>query len=505
MKRVVLIGAGPAGLTAAWELLTSKIPVEVTILESTEDIGGISRTVVYHGNRMDIGGHRFFSKSDRVMEWWRRLLPLQGTPGADPDKVDDVMLVRNRLSRILYLRKFFNYPVSLSVDTLSNLGFFRVMRIGFSYMKVRLLGARREKSLEDFFINRFGVELYKTFFKDYTEKVWGVKCSDIKPEWGAQRIKGLSITGAIIHAVKKIFGRKAALGEKGVETSLIEQFLYPKFGPGHLWETVAKQIQGKGGRILMQHKVVRFERNADRVTAVVCTTPQGEVSIPCDECISSMPLQDLVRAMPDAPKEVQRVSEGLCYRDFITVGLLLNKLAIKNKTDIPTPGDIVPDNWIYVQERDVRIGRLQIFNNWSPYLVADPSKVWMGLEYFCQEGDDLWTMSDKDFAHFASAELEKIGVAYVADVIDSVVIRVPKTYPAYFGTYEEFPILRAWLDSFANLWCVGRNGQHRYNNQDHSMLSAIAAAESIIAGRVEKAPLWEINTEAEYHESKKTA
>lgn len=516
MKNVVIAGAGPAGLTAAVELLR-RGDVQVLILEASGEIGGISRTVEYKGNRMDIGGHRFFSKSDRVMKWWQDVLPLQGSAsrddkllgrksrlvsqGPDPEMTDRVMLVRSRLSRILFLRKFFAYPVSLSLTTLSNLGPVRVAKILASYLRIRIFGERPEASLEDFFINRFGVELYRTFFKDYTEKVWGVPCSEIEPAWGAQRIKGLSITGAVLHALRSCFPKRKSLDQKGTETSLIEEFLYPKYGPGHLWETVAQEIVRDGGAILHGHRAVRLEIENGNVAAVVAETPDGEKRFPCDAFLSSMPIQDLVRTLPEVPSEVRRVSEGLVYRDFITVGLLLSRLSISNRTRTPTVGDIVPDNWIYIQEPDVRLGRLQIFNNWSPYLVKDPDTVWIGLEYFCQEGDEMWTKSDEAFKAFAIGELEKIGVAKGKDVLDGTVIRVPKTYPAYFGTYGEFPLVRRYLDSIPNLYCIGRNGQHRYNNQDHSMLTAMAAVDCILSG-APKNLLWEINAEAEYHEER---
>ncbi len=508
--------AGPAGLTAAKELLRQGIrPV---ILEATREIGGISRTVVYKGNRMDIGGHRFFSKSDRVMDWWRSVLPLQGKPsrddkelgrpsrlaegGPDPETQDAVFLVRSRLSRILFLRKFFPYPLRLSIATLRKLGLGRVVRIGLSYLKVRLGGKRREDSLEDFFINRFGAELYGTFFRDYTQKVWGVPCSSIKPEWGAQRIKGLSITGTLLHAFKSLFPRKGTLEQKSTETSLIEEFLYTKFGPGHLWETVAQEIVKDGGVIRHEHVVVGLEMEGARVCAVIARTCEGVERIPCDAFFSTMPIQDLVRALPCVPEEVRRISEGLVYRDFITVGLLLSQLSIRNQTQIPTVNDIVPDNWIYIQEPDVKLGRIQIFNNWSPYLLQDPEKVWIGLEYFCQEGDELWSRDDEDLMAFAVQELATIGVARSQDVLDGTVIRVPKTYPAYFGTYEDFPQVRAHLDAIENLYCIGRNGQHRYNNQDHSMLSAMAAVECLVQGIADKSSIWDVNTEESYHESK---
>jgi protoporphyrinogen oxidase len=467
---------------------------------------------------MDIGGHRFFSKSDRVMNWWQRQLPAQGAPsiddqelgrpstlqtgGPDPSATDTVMLVRQRLSRILFERKFYDYPISPSLSTFANLGVARVARMGASYLAARARPARKEDSLEDFMINRFGYELYATFFRDYTQKVWGVPCGEIKPEWGAQRIKGLSVASTLWHAAKKLLPADRSLSQKSTETSLIERFLYPKFGPGQLWEHVAKQVQDLGGEVRMHHSVTRFERDDTRITAVHCQTPEGDARVACDYVLSSMPIIDLVAGLPEVPATVRRVASGLRYRDFITVGLQLSALKIRNATTIPTAHGLIPDNWIYVQDRDVQLGRIQVFNNWSPYLVADRSKVWLGLEYFCNEGDALWSMSDSDMLAFAARELQSIGVADPRAVEDGTVVRVPKTYPAYFGTYDELPVVRAHLDAIANLWCIGRNGQHRYNNMDHSMLTAMESVSGICDGIRARDHVWAVNTEKDYHEER---
>ena len=533
-KIAVIAGAGPAGLTAALELLRTT-DVKPVIFEAEDVIGGISRTARYNGNRMDIGGHRFFSKSDTVMDWWQGILPLQGSAskddiaigrsvplvvgGPDPEKTDYVMLCRSRLSRILFLRKLFDYPVSLNGDTIRNLGLWRMFKIGMSYLKVQLLPARKEKSLEDFMINRFGVELYRTFFRDYTEKVWGVPCSRISPDWGGQRIKGLSITKTVIHAVKQIFAGKKKVGTEGAdirqkdtETSLIGQFLYPKFGPGQLWETVAEKVQEMGGEIHMNAKVVGVNRDESgkRVTSVVVDHGNFTESVHCDYLLSTMPVKELVAAMDGGinpvPADVKRVAEGLVYRDFITVGLLLDKLLIKNPAKKGTPESklkFVADNWIYVQESDVKLGRIQIFNNWSPYLVADPEKVWIGLEYFATEGDEMWRMPDKDFIKFAIAELDKIDVARPDAVRDSVVFHIKKAYPAYFGTYGEFNKIRAFVDPVENMFLMGRNGMHKYNNMDHSMLAAMEVVKCIRENSTDKTALWNVNSEEEYHEGKK--
>jgi len=563
MKKAVVIGAGPAGLTAALEFLR-KTDVQPIVLEASQEIGGISRTIQYKGNRMDIGGHRFFSKSDRVMQWWMDLMPVEVDEGAAkisyqgqhrtvavpvaveeepplrgmgplkvgekddevsaeelaehsptvtvvgaaaPESDDLVMLVRPRKSRIYYLRKFFDYPIKLNGTTVSNLGPVRMVKIGASYLMSRVRPIQDEKSLENFLINRFGRELYLTFFKSYTEKVWGTPCDTISAEWGAQRIKGLSLTTALKHFVSKMFSQRGKgdagkdVAQKGTDTSLIERFLYPKFGPGQLWEHVAEKIVAMGGEIAMGWNVVAVKVDGTRVVAVEAANAAGETRrFEGDYFLSTMPMKDLVRALDvEIPQNVREVSEGLQYRDFITVGVLANKLDVteSDKTRIR-------DTWIYIQEPDVLLGRLQIFNNWSPYMVADPTKIWIGLEYFCYETDALWTMPDEELKRFAAGELEKIGILKIAEVLDAHVVRVPKTYPAYFGTYDRFEELRTWIDGFENLFLVGRNGMHKYNNQDHSMLTAMAVVDGIATGYVDKDAVWGINSEQEYHEEKKS-
>ena len=554
-KRAVVIGAGPAGLTAAVEMLrrTEIVPV---VLEASAEIGGISRTIRYKGNRMDIGGHRFFSKSDRVMQWWMDLMPPEVAGGeiayqgktravvvpaaleqepvlrgmgplieTDTEEVDSedqvlavghtstvvaaapagadlVMLIRPRKSRIYYLRRFFDYPIKLTGNTLRNLGAARTVRVGVSYVASRLKKIEPEKSLEDFLINRFGRELYLTFFKSYTEKVWGTPCDRISAEWGAQRIKGLSLTTAVKHFVRSRFGgkRKTDLAQKGVDTSLIERFMYPKFGPGQLWEHVAETVGRMGGEICMERRVDRICVEGKRVVAVeTLGVDGGRERFAGDWYLSTMPMKDLVRALDcEVPTAVREVAEGLEYRDFITVGILAERLSVTEKG-----GGLLKDTWIYIQEPDVLLGRLQIFNNWSPHMVADPEKVWLGLEYFCYETDALWAMGDEELKRFAARELETIGILKVAEVLDGHVVRVPKTYPAYFGTYERFEELREFTDSFENLFLVGRNGMHKYNNQDHSMLTAMTVVDGLVSGGVDKAALWSINTEQEYHEETK--
>jgi len=514
-RRAIIVGAGPAGLTAAFELL-ERTDIRPIILEATQDIGGISKTVNYRGNRIDIGGHRFFSKSSRVMAWWNKILPVDSlaeqAKGRDrlwsstytPDM--KAMLIRERVSRIYFLRKFFDYPVTLSLKTILNLGLVRMMRIGLSYIGSMIFRIHPERSLEDFFINRFGRQLYSTFFKDYTEKVWGVPCSQIKPDWGAQRIKGLSITKALLHAaLKRLPGRKRdTIAQATTETTLIERFLYPKLGPGQLWEEVAHRVRQKGGQILAGFKVVGMRREGQKVRELLALDADGRTrTFSGDFFFSTMPIQELIAGMePSPPDDIRRIAAGLQYRDFMTVGLLVKRLLIRNETKIPTEGGLVPDNWIYVQEREVKVGRLQIFNNWSPFLVAKKEHVWIGLEYFCSVGDSLWSMSDTALQQFAISELASIAILDPSDVLDSTVLRMEKTYPAYFGTYEDFDCVRDYCSGMENLFLVGRNGMHRYNNADHSMLTAMTAVDNIIAGVLSKENIWAVNTEQEYHEEK---
>jgi protoporphyrinogen oxidase len=529
-RKALIIGAGPAGLTAAFELV-KRTSIQPVVLEKSDSMGGISRTVRYKDNRMDIGGHRFFSKSDRVMNWWMQVMPVEASANGngnhnisyqgknrdvvapveapDPQHDDRVMLIRNRKSRIYFLRQFFDYPIQLSAQTIKGLGLLRTAKIGASYAKTMVRQQKPEKTLEQFLINRFGKELYLTFFKSYTEKVWGVPCNQISAEWGAQRIKGLSITKAIGHFLKQRFAKKPASGnspdisQKGTETSLIEKFMYPKLGPGQLWEYVAEDVKAKGGVVKTGWNVEKLYTDGFHITAaeaVNAATGERE-TIKADYFFSTMPIKELMRCLQaPVPANVLQVSDGLIYRDFITVGVLLKKLKIKE--DSPHGSKLLADNWIYIQEPDVVVGRMQIFNNWSPYLVGNPENVWIGLEYFCYETDEIWKKPDAEMIEFAKDEMEKIGIIERADVLDACVIRVPKTYPAYFGAYERFDEIKDYVSQFDNLFLVGRNGMHKYNNQDHSMLTAMTAVDNIIEGRVDMSNIWALNTEMEYHESK---
>lgn len=519
MKTVIIIGAGPAGLTAAKEILKHKEEYKVIILEESYEIGGISRTINYKGNRMDIGGHRFFSKDERVMKWWTEVLPLQGQPsfddkmlgretklaegGPDPENEDKVMLVRKRVSRIYYKRKFFDYPVTLKAETLVNMGFITTVKAGISYL-YSVCKKRKEESLENFYINRFGKVLYSMFFEGYTEKLWGRHPREISADWGAQRVKGLSILAVIKDMFAKVLPNRNK--KKDCETSLIPEFIYPKYGPGELWEQVAKDILESGGIIRKGAKVTEVHKdNSNKIDYVSIATEDGTEKVCGDIFLSSMPLKDLVAGMNDVPKDMLDIAEGLPYRDFVTVGLLVDKLNLVNTTKIKTFNGLVPDCWIYVQDTGVKLGRIQIFNNWSPYMVNDPEKeVWIGLEYFCNEGDYFWNMSDEECKKQAIQELKKMGVLSEKSIIkDAHREKVKKAYPAYFDTYEQIDKLISYLNQFDNLYCIGRNGQHRYNNMDHSMVTSFEAVHNIVNGIQSKDNIWNVNTEKEYHESAK--
>ncbi len=515
MKKVIIIGAGPAGITAGYELMKQSNEYEVTILEETSYIGGISRTEVYNGHRMDIGGHRFFSKSQEVNDWWEQIMPLQGAPaydddklnrdvplskgGPNPEKADRVMLNRSRISHIYYNRKFFEYPVKMNKDTIKNMGFGTTMQAGFSYLG-SMIAKKPENSLENFYINQFGKKLYSMFFEGYTEKLWGRHPREIDPSWGAQRTKGLSITEIVKDATRKAFHKEV----KDVNTSLISAFKYPKLGPGQLWECAAADFEAMGGSIHYNCRVIRINTNGNQVESVTCAVDGITIEEKADIVISSMPIKDLIIGMSNVPANVTEVARKLPYRDFVTVGLLVPKLRISNTTYMRTLGNVIPDTWIYVQDTGVKMGRIQIFNNWSPYLLENPEKtVWVGLEYFCNEGDRYWNMTDEEWIQFATKELVQMGIlSESTKVLDSHKVAVKKAYPAYFDSYSRFDEVRTYLDGFENLYCVGRNGQHRYNNMDHSMITAFETVKNILSGEKDKSNIWNVNTEQEYHEEK---
>lgn len=515
MKKALIIGAGPAGLTAAYELLTKSKDIEVIVFEESDCFGGISKTVNYKGNRMDMGGHRFFSKIPEVNAWWDHMLPMQGHPtyddiilhrpmpltkgGPDPEKEDRVMLTRHRVSRILFDAKFYDYPISLKPETFKNFGLLTTLKVGFSYLG-SMFHKLPETNLENFYINRFGRKLYSMFFEYYTENLWGRHPSEIDASWGAQRVKGLSIVAILKDVFGKIFKKK----NRKVETSLIEEFKYPKLGPGQLWDVTAAEVEKLGGTIIKNAKVTKIHKNAEnKLTGVTYVKDGREVQVDGDYVISSMPVKDLVGGMNDVPADAARIAAGLPYRDYMTLGVLVPKINLVNKTHIKTVNNIVPDCWVYVQDRNVKLGRFQIYNNWSPYMIKDlEHTVWIGLEYFVNEGDEYWNMTEEEFAKIGVSEMVKLGLIDSPDVVlDVHMEKVKKAYPAYFDTYDEMDKLVDYLSSIENLYCVGRNGQHRYNNIDHSMVTSFEAVKNILTGSKDKKNIWSVNTEQEYHET----
>ena len=515
MKKALIIGAGPAGLTAAYELLTKSKDIEVVVFEESDCFGGISKTVNYKGNRMDMGGHRFFSKIPEVNAWWDHMLPMQGHPtyddiilhrpmpvaegGPDPEKEDRVMLTRHRVSRILFDTKFYDYPISLKPETFKNFGLLTTIKVGFSYLG-SMFHKLPEDNLENFYINCFGRKLYSMFFEYYTENLWGRHPSEIDASWGAQRTKGLSIMGIL----KDFFGKLFKVKNRKVNTSLIEEFKYPKLGPGQLWDVTAAEVEKLGGTIIKNAKVTRVHKNANNVLTSLTYEKDGqELTMEGDYFISSMLVRDLVGGMNDVPADAARIAAGLPYRDYMTLGVLVPKINLVNKTNIRTVNNIVPDCWVYVQDRNVKLGRFQIYNNWSPYMIKDlEHTVWIGLEYFVNEGDEYWNMTEEEFAKIGVSEMIKLGLIDSPDVVlDVHMEKVKKAYPAYFDTYDEIDRLVDYLSSIENLYCVGRNGQHRYNNIDHSMVTSFEAVKNILTGSKDKKNIWSVNTEQEYHET----
>ena len=469
-RHVVILGAGPGGLTAAWELVHHGIPVEV--LEADEqNVGGIARTASYKGFRFDIGGHRFFTKSNDVRELWHQILP-----------PEDWLRVR-RLSRIYYRGKFFDYPLK-PLNALSNLGLIETSMCIASYARARAFPRHDERSFEDWVINRFGTRLYRIFFKTYTEKVWGVPSTQISADWAAQRIKGLSLTTSVKNA---LFPQKRS-GRSGVIKTLIDQFEYPKFGPGMMWERAAQHVQSRGASLHMGTRVEAIVHRDGRVVEVRAARGDEKTAFSGTDFISSIPIRDLVNMLdPTPPLEILQAADALSYRDFLTVVLVVNR------------DDLFPDNWIYVHEPSVKLGRIQNFKNWSPHMVPDPSKTSLGLEYFCYQGDELWEMPDRDLIELGTRELAKLGLCRSTEIEDGTVVRMPKAYPVYDEHYQQhIATIREYLQAHSsNLQLVGRNGMHKYNNQDHSMMTALLAARNVLG---EDWDPWKVNTDAEYHE-----
>ncbi len=520
MKKAVIIGAGPAGLTAAYELLTHTDIIPV-VIEADNQVGGLSKTIDYKGNKIDIGGHRFFSKSDRVLDWWLQFLPLEENADnqlqigyhnrskifkntkTNAEGSDKVMLLRPRKSRIYYNRKFFDYPLRLSGQTVRNLGAWKMFLIGISYLKAKIFPEANEVNLAQFYRNRFGNELYKTFFRDYTEKVWGVSCEKIPSSWGKQRVKDLNISKVLTHAFKTLFTRNETIQQKETSTSLIEQFLYPKYGPGQLWETVAEEIIKRGGTIHLNSSVEKIYADNDSgliKSITAANQNSGEkFSIDADYFFSSMPVKQLLQNLEgiEIPKQTREIAGSLEYRDFLIVGILASKLEV---TENDAGEELIRDNWIYIQDSHIKAGRIQVFNNWSPFMVKNAGDTWLGVEYFCNESDAFWKMDDESIIQIAISEMQSIGILHSQQVKDAMVARVKKAYPSYYGSYNRFSEVQAFTDKIENLFLIGRNGMHRYNNSDHSMLTAMTAVDNIITGRKDKTNIWEVNTEEDYHE-----
>ncbi len=464
---VAILGGGPAGLTAAYQLVRDG--ARVTVFEASDMVGGISQTARYEGFRFDIGGHRFFTKIAPVQDMWDEVL-------------GDEFLTVPRLSRIHYDGKFFDYPLK-PMNALSGLGPWRALQILFSYLKAHLRPYPEEDNFEQWVTNRFGKELYETFFKTYTEKVWGIPCTEIRAEWAAQRIKGLSLARAIMSA--------ASLNKRSDNIkTLINEFRYPRLGPGQMWELTRDAIERMGGRILMRHEVVGVEVADHRATAVVADGPDGTVRVEADHVISSVDLRCLVRSLrPSPPAPVREAGEGLRYRDFLVVALILDQK------------DLFPDNWIYIHSPEVKVGRIQNFGNWSPHLLGDPEKSCLGLEYFCFAGDGLWTTPDEELIRLATKELGELGLADPALVVDGTVVRMPKAYPIYDGEYRgHLDVIRGHIDPIRNLHPCGRNGMHKYNNQDHSMLTSMMTVWNMLGAEHD---IWSVNTDFEYHEEQR--
>jgi protoporphyrinogen oxidase len=466
-RKVVIIGAGPAGLTAAYEL--SKHSVPAVVLERDSTVGGLSRTVNHKEYLFDIGGHRFFTKWDEVNQIWREVLGEQ-------------FLERPRLSRIFYRKKFFYYPLRAK-NALFGLGVVDSARVVFSYLKSRLFYYENEQNLEQWVSNRFGKRLYEIFFKTYTEKVWGVRCTEIGAEWAAQRIQSLSLATALRNALYK--------PQKTKVKTLISSFHYPRRGPGQMWESMAELLRKRDYPILLERPVTRILHDGSGVTAFEATAPNGLETHAGTDFISSMPIRELVRALdPPAPKLVQQAAVLLRYRDFLIVSLVVNRK------------EVIPDNWIYIHDPSVRVGRIQNFKNWSPNMVPDPNKTSLGMEYFVFENDDVWASPDDKLIDLAKCEIAKLGLVKPEEIEDGVVVRMPKAYPMYnSGWAKQVATIRQYLEEcLPNLQLVGRNGMHKYNNQDHSMMTALCAAKNIMGAKYD---LWAINSEPDYYEEKR--
>lgn len=500
-KTILIIGTGIAALSAAY-VLSKDSNYNIVMIECENTVGGLAKTYETNGMKYDIGPHRYFSKDERIFSFWGEILGYQGKPAKDdiilerdilnprgehdPETEDKVMLKRRRFSRIYYKNKFYDYPVKINLNTILNMGIFQTIKCGFSYLKSCVIKLP-ENNLEKFMINRFGRVLYETFFEFYTQKVWGRHPNTISKEWGSQRIKGLSL----IKAVLSKFSLKK-------ETSLIEEYYYPKFGSGQICNELANAIKANGGQIYLNSRVVGLKVNNNHIESLQIKNSEGEYSLSGDYIISSMPVKDLINSMDNCPERIREIASDLPYRDYQLISFKVKDFNLKNQTDWKTIGNICPDSWIYIQDREVRVGRIYIPKNFSPYLSNDVNDTLISMEYFCSEGDELWNMTDEEIFNFGADELIKLkALKDKNDIISTDRIKIEKAYPAYFDSYKYFDEVKEYINSIDNICCIGRNGQHRYNNLDQSTLCGIEAANVIINNK-DKKNLWNVTTESGY-------
>lgn len=492
-KKVVIIGAGPAGLACAYQLLESnQDQFEIIILEADDKVGGLSKTINHNGSLFDIGPHRFFSKAQEVLSFWQDLMPFKSN---DADNDDRIFLKKKRQTRIYYNNKFFDYPIKLNLINLKKFSFSHLLKSAIDYILSRIKPIKPEKSLEDFFINRFGKTLYRTFFQSYTEKVWGIPCQEISSEWGAQRVKSLSVIKVLLESFKSLFFKK----HNTKETSLIEEFYYPSLGSGQMYEILADKVLVKGAQILKSSQAFKVITKDGLIQSIQFEDKNGIHSRNLDYLISSAPIKNLIKMIDVSNTSILDISNNLLYRDFIIVALSYKK---ESNAILNTRGEKLDDQWLYIHDKNSPIGRLDIFNNFSEKMIKNNQEILIGAEYFCQENDNFWQKNDQELINISVEELERMEIISKDKFIEAKVHRQAKAYPAYFGSYKDFPKIKDFLSSFSNLYCIGRNGQHRYNNMDHSILCGLKSAEHIISPTFDKNDIWNINTEQSYHEKK---
>ncbi len=514
-KTAIIIGGGPAGLSAAYSILKYTTDIMPVIIEENDNLGGLSKTIYKNGNGTDIGPHRFFTKNNEVIDFWKEFLQFQELPACDdkilgrfnpvkcgkinPEEQDNVFLKRRRFSRIYYNNHLIDYPIKLNLTTFCAIGLKKTILTGLSYIKSSIY-KKEETNLETFMINRFGTVLYQLFFENYTEKVWGLHPSLISKEWGEQRIKKVSLIKVIFDAILSALNIKI-----NKEVSLIDEYFYPKYGSSQFWNLIAEKIKEAGGKIILNNKVTGINKDSNNIVKSIEITDintNQKQTVEGDLFISSMPIKDLFTCLNDIPKDIEEIAENLQYRDFILVNFVLNKIDLKNNTNYPTINNIAPDSWVYMQDNGVKAGRIDIMNNFSPYIIKNfKEDIVINSEYFCNENDEFWNKNDEEIIEFAKRELKNLNIIKDEYIKDSECYRFKKAYPAYFGTYSKFDKIKEYIDIIPNLYCIGRNGQHKYNNMDHSILSGITAAK-IIAYNSDKKLLWDINTDSSYQETK---